>query len=193
MKQLLMLTSGTADLFSGAHFQMLTKVLSNLKKKSSCILLLISMSLCSAEAMAHDFTFKDTQGKMQNLVDYRGKWVLINFWATWCPPCQEETPDLIALHNAHKNTDLVVIGVALDSTRPAVAEFVAKYGITYPIIFSSYTTAETEVGTVEALPTTYMYDPTGKQVIFQEGLLSRADVEAYLALKSKHPDQTVKK
>ena len=161
--------------------------------KTFCTMLLVCLSLCSATAMAHDFKFQDTQGKMQNLADYRGKWVLVNFWATWCPPCQEETPDLIALHNAHKNTDLVVIGIALDSTRAAVAEFVAKYGIPYPIIFSSYTTAETEVGTVENLPTTYMYDPTGKQVIFQEGAVSRADVEAFLELKKKHPDQALTK
>jgi thiol-disulfide isomerase/thioredoxin len=162
-------------------------------KKAYRALLLLCLSLCSAAALAHDFTFKDTQGKMQRLVDYRGKWVLVNFWATWCPPCQEETPGLIELHNAHKNKDLVVIGVALDSTRPAVDDFIKKYAISYPIIFSSYTTAEAEVGTVEGLPTSYLYDPTGKQVIFQEGLLSRADVEAFLLLKSKHPDQKASK
>ena len=158
-----------------------------------CTLLLVSLTLCSGTVMAHDFTFQDIQGKNQRLVDYRGKWVLVNFWATWCPPCQEETPDLIALHNAHKNTDLVVIGVALDSTRAAVAEFVSKYAITYPIIVSSYTTAETEVGVVEALPTTYLYDPTGKQIIYQEGIVSRADVETLLALKNKHPEQKAEK
>ena len=152
-------------------------------------LLLACLALCSVAAMAHDFTFKDTQGKMQRLVDYRGKWVLVNFWATWCPPCQEETPDLVELYNAHKDTDLVVIGVALDSTRAAVAEFTAKYAIPYPIVYSSYTTAETEVGAVEALPTSYLYNPAGKLEIFQEGALTRADVEAYLFLKNKHPDQ----
>lgn len=163
------------------------------KSRFICTLFLVCFSLFSDTAMAHDFTFQDIQGKTQRLVDYRGKWVLVNFWATWCPPCQEETPDLIELHKAHKNSDLVVIGIALDSTRAAVAEFVSKYAIPYPIIFSSYTTAETEVGTVDALPTSYLYDPSGKQVIFQEGMVSRADVEAFLFLKSKHPDQKAEK
>jgi len=158
-----------------------------------CTLFLVCLSLSSGAVMAHDFTFQDIQGKAQRLVDYRGKWVLVNFWATWCPPCQAETPDLIALYNAHKNTDLVVIGVALDSTRTAVGEFVSKYAIPYPIIVSSYTAAETEVGTVDALPTSYLYDPSGKQVIYQEGMVSRADVEAFLLLKGKHPDQKAEK
>ena len=163
-------------------------ILDGRRKKSRiiCTLLLAGFTLCSGAVMAHDFTFQDIQGKNQRLVDYRGKWVLVNFWATWCPPCQEETPDLIALYNAHKNTDLVVIGVALDSTRAAVTEFVSKFAIPYPIIISSYTASETEVGTVEALPTTYLYDPTGKQVIYQEGAVSRSDVETLLALKNKH-------
>lgn len=163
------------------------------KNRFICAFLLVCLTLSSGAVMAHDFIFQDIQGKKQQLVDYRGKWVLVNFWATWCPPCQEETPDLIALYNAHKNTDLVVIGVALDSTRAAVGEFVSKYSIPYPIVVSSYTAAETEVGTVDALPTSYLYDPSGKQVIYQEGMVSRADVEAFLLLKSKHPDQKAEK
>jgi len=151
-------------------------------------LLLVCLSLCSMAAMAQDFTLKDMQGKQQRLVDYRGKWVLVNFWATWCVPCQEETPDLVKLYKTHKDTDLVVIGVALDSTKEAITEFVAKYAIPYPIVYGSYTMAGTEIGTVKALPSTYLYDPKGEAVIFQEGAVSLEDVETYLALKNKHPE-----
>jgi peroxiredoxin len=151
-------------------------------------LILVGLLLCSSAAMAHDFIFTDTQGKLQRLVDYRGKWVVVNFWGTSCEPCQAETQDLIDLHNAHKNTDLVVIGVALDSSRASVAQFVAKHAIPYPIIFSSYTMVETEIGTVNSLPTSYLFDPTGNIAIFQESALTRADVEGYLFLKNKHPD-----
>jgi peroxiredoxin len=149
--------------------------------------LLLCLSLCAVTAAtAQDFAFKDLQGNMQRLADYRGKWVLVNFWATWCPPCEQETPDLVALHNAHKNSDLVVIGVALDSTRASIETFAAKHKISYPLAIGSYTMAEMQVGPVEALPTSYLYDPTGKQVSYQEGMVSREDIETYLFLKNKN-------
>ena len=53
----------------------------------------------------------DLSGKMRSLEDYRGKWVIVNYWATWCPPCQEEIPDLVDFHDSHKDTDAVVLGV----------------------------------------------------------------------------------
>ncbi|MBI4809466.1 MAG: TlpA family protein disulfide reductase [Nitrosomonadales bacterium] len=140
--------------------------------------------LAAGSASAQDFVFKDLQGQAQRLSDYRGKWVLVNFWATWCPPCLEEIPDLIALHEAHKNTDLVVIGVALDSTKESVVEFVAKKRISYPIVFGDYDMA-TQVGEVEALPTSYLYDPSGKLVSYQQGMVTRSSVESYIKSKKK--------
>lgn len=148
-------------------------------------LLLLILALFAVTATAKEFSFKDTQGNPQRLADYRGKWVLVNFWATWCPPCEQETPDLVKLHNAHRSSDLVVIGVALDSTRPAVEAFASKHAISYPLVIGSYTKAEAEVGPVSALPTSYLYDPTGKLVSFQEGMVTISDVETYLFLKNK--------
>jgi len=134
-------------------------------------------------ASAQSFVFKDMQGHEQRLQDYRGKWVLVNFWATWCPPCLEEIPDLIALYDAHKATDLVVIGVALDSTKESVVEFVAKKKITYPIVFGDYDLAG-QVGEVEALPTSYLFDPTGKLLSYQQGMVTRGSVESYIKSKT---------
>ena len=152
--------------------------------KLGCALLVAGLLLVSFSAVAHEFTFKDIQGKVQRLSDYRGKWVLVNFWATWCPPCLEEIPDLIALHNAHKDTNLVVIGIALEyASRKGVTEFVAQHAIPYPIVLGDHRMAG-QVGEVDGLPTTYLFDPEGKQVAHQEGPITRENVEEYIRSKS---------
>ncbi len=144
----------------------------------------VLMLLWAGAASAQDFVFKDLQGHEQRLQDYRGKWVLVNFWATWCPPCLEEIPDLVSLHEAHKKADMVVIGVALDSSKESVVEFVAKKRVSYPVVVGDYDQAA-QVGEVEALPTSYLYDPTGKLVSYQQGMVTRASVESYIKSKSK--------
>ncbi len=148
------------------------------------LLLAALLLLAAGGAAAQGFVFKDMQGQAQRLSDYRGKWVLVNFWATWCPPCLEEVPDLVALHEAHKKTDLVVIGVALDSTGESVVDFVAKKHVSYPVVVGDYELAE-QVGEVNALPTSYLFDPTGKLVSYQEGMVTRESVESYIKSKNK--------
>ncbi len=140
---------------------------------------LLLLLLVAAPAAAGGFSFKDMQGQTQRLSDYRGKWVLVNFWATWCPPCLEEIPDLVELHEAHRRTDLVVIGVALDSTEKSVREFVSKFAISYPEVGGDYDQAQQE-GEVSVLPTSYLYDPRGELVSYQEGMLTRSSVESYI-------------
>jgi thiol-disulfide isomerase/thioredoxin len=147
-------------------------------------LLAALLLLATGGAAAQGFAFKDMQGQAQRLSDYRGKWVLINFWATWCPPCLQEIPDLVALHEAHKKTDLVVVGVALDSTRESVVEFVAKKQVSYPVVLGDYALAQ-QVGEVNALPTSYLFDPAGKLVSYQEGMVTRESVESYIKSRSK--------
>jgi thiol-disulfide isomerase/thioredoxin len=147
-------------------------------------LLAVLLLLAAGNAAAQEFVFRDMQGQAQRLSDYRGKWVLVNFWATWCPPCLEEVPDLVALHEAHKKTDLVVIGVALDSSRESVVEFVAKKHVSYPVVMGDYELAE-QVGEVNALPTSYLFDPSGKLVSYQEGMLTRESVESYIKSRNK--------
>jgi thiol-disulfide isomerase/thioredoxin len=142
-----------------------------------CVLLAASMPGQTA-----DFVLKDMQGKAQRLADYRGKWVLVNFWATWCPPCLAEIPELVALHDAHKDSDLVVVGVALDSTRASVAEFAAKSGISYPLVLGDRKMVA-QIGAVEVLPTSYLYAPSGELVSYQAGEVTRASVESYIREK----------
>lgn len=147
------------------------------------VLLAAAVSLCLAlPAMAQPFAFTDLKGKVQRLSDYKGKWVLVNFWATWCPPCLEEIPDLVDLHESHRRKDLVVIGVALDSTEKSVREFVSRFAISYPVAVSDYDQAA-QVGEVNVLPTSYLYDPKGELVSYQEGMLTRSSVESYIKSK----------
>jgi thiol-disulfide isomerase/thioredoxin len=146
----------------------------------------LALMLLALTATAHAFTLTDSRGKTHRLADYKGKWVLVNFWATWCPPCLEEIPDLIALHE-NKRNHLVVIGVAMDYRDPKqVIDFAEQQMISYPIVLGDSRSTE-EVGPVRGLPTTYLYNPEGKVVAYNVGALSRATVEAYISNKKPKP------
>lgn len=146
-------------------------------------LLLVSLCFVSFSAVADGFTLKDSKGKVHHLSDYKGKWVLVNFWATWCPPCLEEIPDLIALHDAHKTKDLVVIGIAMDYRDPkTVIEFADSMFISYPIVLGTPKIAD-QIGPIRGLPMTYLYNPQGKIVANMVGALTRQAVESYIAAK----------
>ncbi|OGS92659.1 MAG: thioredoxin [Gallionellales bacterium GWA2_59_43] len=145
-------------------------------------LAVLLLLFASATAGAAGFALQDMSGKTHKLADYRGKWVLVNFWATWCPPCLSEIPELIALHDAHKDRDLVVIGVALDSTRSSVFEFAGKSGISYPLVLGDRKMSA-QIGAVDVLPTSYLYAPNGELVSYQAGEVTRASVETYIKSK----------
>ena len=89
------------------------------------LLLLLSVAGCSGGA---DFEFSD--GSSGTFADYRGKWIFINYWAEWCPPCREEVPDLNRFHSVHKDRDAVVLGVNFDlPEREKLQRDVASVGI----------------------------------------------------------------
>lgn len=144
-------------------------------------LFLVAWLCLPMASMAADFTLTDLQGKTHHLSDYRGRWVLVNFWATWCPPCLAEIPELVSLQNTHK--DLVVIGIAMDyASGKVVADFVKKHAITYPIVLGNHKIAA-QIGGLDVLPTSYLYSPTGEQVSSQAGEVTRESVETYIKNK----------
>jgi len=141
--------------------------------------ILLCLVLLNYSLVAQAFTLVDSEGKTHTLAQYKGKWVLVNFWATWCPPCLEEIPDLNALHNNKKN-NLVVLGVAMDyRDRQTVLEFAQRLKVSYPIIFGDRKLAA-QIGQVPGLPTTYLYNPQGKLVAYHVGALKRETVERYI-------------
>jgi len=144
------------------------------------------LALMASWVQAADFRVTDTNGKTHTLAGYKGKWVLVNYWATWCPPCLEEIPDLIALHENKKN-NLVVIGVAMDyRNAKQVTDFAEGLLVDYPIVLGNPQVVS-QIGPAQGLPTTYLYNPEGKMVAQQVGLITRAAVESYLASKSARP------
>jgi len=144
------------------------------------------LALMVSATQAADFKVTDTNGKPHSLSGYKGKWVLVNYWATWCPPCLEEIPDLIALHENKKN-NLVVIGVAVDyRNAKQVTDFAEGLLVEYPIVLGTPGVLR-QIGPVQGLPTTYLYSPEGKMVAQQVGLITRAAVESYIADKPARP------
>ncbi len=151
----------------------------NLLRGALFALLLVFSGL----ACAADFSLRDIQGKTHHLADYRGKWVLVNFWATWCPPCLKEIPELISLHDAHHDKDLVVIGIAMDSgSRKKIANFARKHGISYPVVVGDRKNTA-QFGVLEVLPASYLYNPGGGLVSYHDGEVTRENIEAYISKK----------
>lgn len=144
----------------------------------SATFLLCLLPLLSSGAQAQGFSFKDTAGKIHSLTDYRGKWVLVNFWATWCPPCLEEIPDLVSLYENRK--DVMVIGIVMDYRDPkTVLKFVDSLAISYPIVFGNKSIVA-QVGPVSMLPTTYLFNPAGRPAAYKVGIISRKSLEDFM-------------
>ncbi|MHB1332988.1 MAG: TlpA disulfide reductase family protein [Sulfuriferula sp.] len=146
------------------------------------ILLLLTMLVVTSAASA--FSLTDSKGVVHTLDSYKGKWVLVNFWATWCPPCLEEIPALNALHDKYKNTKLEVIGIAMEYQSPKqVLDFADSMFISYPIVLGSSKIAA-QFGPVQGLPTTYLFNPAGKLVAYQVGGITQQAVENYINSKN---------
>ena len=133
-------------------------------------------------AWGEGFSVKDMDGRTHTLASYKGKWVLVNYWATWCPPCQEEIPDLVMLHDAHKDKSLAVIGVAVDyKSRKEIAKFADEMLMTYPVVLGDDKVTQ-QFGPADVLPTTFIYNPQGKLVKTYRGLITRQQVERLTGL-----------
>ena len=126
---------------------------------------------------APDFTLKDADGKSVHLSDYKGKVVLLDFWATWCGPCAMEIPWFVEMQRRQKDKGFAVLGVSMDDDGwNAVKPFVSSLGVNYRIVMGNDETAQL-YGGVDALPTTFLIDREGRIAAVHVGLASRKEIE----------------
>jgi thiol-disulfide isomerase/thioredoxin len=132
-----------------------------------------------------DYSLPDLKGKTHSIADYRGKWVIVNYWATWCPPCLEEIPELVDFHERHKDSDAVVLGVNFEDIGvEQLNSFVDSLFISYPILRSEPLPA-TPLGPIPGLPTTYIIAPDGSPVARQVGPITGEQLDDYIERKKK--------
>ncbi len=126
---------------------------------------------------APDFTLKDTDGRPVSLSDYKGKVVLLNFWATWCGPCKIEVPWFIEYEQKLKDRGFAVVGVSMDEDGwDAVKPFMQQYGVNYRMLMGNDMVAQ-QYGGIDALPTTFVIDREGRIASAHVGLVSRRDYD----------------
>jgi peroxiredoxin len=127
---------------------------------------------------APDFTLLDASGNTVSLSNLRGQVVLLNFWATWCVPCQVEIPQLLALRQQYGGSGLSVVGVAMDDDGwKSVQPGIATLRIDYPVVVGNAALAD-DFGGVDALPTTVLIDRSGRIASMHQGLADPATFEA---------------
>jgi len=132
-----------------------------------------------AKRQTADFTLQDLQGKPWHLRDLRGNVVLVNFWATWCPPCRKEMPDLQALYDKYKDQGFLVLSIS-DEEVAKVSPFVSERKITYPVLLDPGRKVN-DAFVVEGIPKTFVYDREGKMVAQSIDMRTRHQFEEMLA------------
>jgi thiol-disulfide isomerase/thioredoxin len=152
-----------------------------LAKLTTYLIFAATLSLQSvhiaAQPAAKEFLLKDMQGVKHASSHYKGKWVLINYWATWCPPCLEEVPDLVNLYDQRRKKDLMVLGVVFDyKDTKEVTDYVDDMLMSYPIVLGDEDVID-QIGPADALPTTFIYNPKGELVKIKRGLVTRQYIE----------------
>lgn len=145
------------------------------------ILLLVSLApLSYAQA---ELALPNLNNKLVKASDFKGKWIIVNYWATWCPPCVEEIPELNAFHKKHHLNDAVVLGVNIEKDDlEYVKEFVRDFKIVYPILIAT-DGVSSPYGPLQAIPTTFILDKHGKLIKTIVGIVTMESLEKIIMQK----------
>ncbi len=145
---------------------------------------LILTTINSANEMVNDFVYIDLKGGKHRFSDHKGKWILVNYWATYCPPCLAEIPDINRFAQDNKK-NFIALGIdAGDSSIDDVKAFKKKLDIQYPLI-SSQEEALLAFGIVEAIPTSYIISPKGDIIDKYVGIITYDDLDMLVNKKEK--------
>ena len=146
-----------------------------------------SMSLTSSEKKAGaDSFFSATlltpEGVSQSMAQWQGKIIIVNFWATWCPPCRDEIPELIETYDAYRDKGVVIVGIAIDDAKK-VAAYSKEFSINYPVLvgdIETYSLADVMGNSIGALPFTVTIDREGMIVDAHLGQIKKKQIEAII-------------
>jgi len=131
------------------------------------------------------FSAKDLQGNDHSIEQYRGKWVVVNYWGTFCGPCIREMPELSAFHQKRKNDDAVVLGINQeDIPAKLLANFTRNLKVSFPSLIVPFE-EKTPFGNVTVLPSTFIVNPQGELVARQSGAITIQMLDDYIELKKQ--------
>ena len=128
---------------------------------------------------APELYLTDMSGQTVSLDDYRGQVVLVNLWATWCPPCREEMPTLLAFYEKYKSKGFVLVGIDQGETKKLVAPFIEEFKLTFPVWLDAESVAGREFETMN-LPSSYVIDRNGRVRLMWIGGISKKNLEAHV-------------
>ncbi|HOJ02385.1 MAG TPA: TlpA disulfide reductase family protein [Bacteroidota bacterium] len=150
-----------------------------MKRPLSILALFLAMTMAAAAQVgkqAPPFSLENTEGKTVKLEDLKGKVIVLNFWATWCPPCRAEIPDFIKVYDKYKSKGVEILGVSLDHKGwEVVRPFVKSNKINYPVLLGDQRIAQA-YGNIRSIPTTFIIDRKGKVVDQHVGAMSEKDL-----------------
>ena len=129
---------------------------------------------------APEWQLNDVDGKPVKLSDFKGKVVILDFWATWCPPCRAEIPGFVAIQKKYADKGFTMVGVSLDQQGPSVVKsFMRSFGMNYPVVMANQQIV-LNYGGITAIPRTFVIDRQGNVVTAYQGAMDQATFESVI-------------